>query len=74
MDHEAICDCPFKDTCETYADPLIGESRKGPDGLGCAGVNDIYRRKHCKTFGCRYLSMVLSDMIGLAGTKGRGTT
>lgn len=63
MDHEAICDCPFMDRCQTYADPLVGRSRKGPSGLGCTGRNDLYRRQHCKTFGCAYLSMVLSGLI-----------
>ena len=64
MDHEAICNCPFMDTCETYADTLVAEARKGPDGLGCRGTGDLHRREHCKPFACRYLTMVLAGMIG----------
>ena len=63
MDHEAICNCPFMDTCETYADDLVPGARKGPDGLGCAGASDTHRREHCKTFACRYLTSVFADMI-----------
>jgi len=63
MDHEAVCDCPFKAKCQTYNDPLIHRLRKGPHGLGCVGRNDVYRGKHCKTFACGYLSMVLSEML-----------
>ena len=64
MDHEQVCDCPFRDTCATFNDPLIDQRRKGPDGLGCRGRNDIYRGKHCRIFRCTYLSMVFSDAIG----------
>ena len=63
MDHETVCNCPFMDTCETYADPLVAEARKGPEGRGCTGANDEHRRKHCKPFACRYLSMILSGMF-----------
>lgn len=63
MDHEAIRDCPFRDRCQTYKDTLVPRSRKGPNGLGCAGRSDIYRGKHCNTFTCAYLSMVVSGMI-----------
>lgn len=63
MDHAAVCDCPFKDTCETYADKLIGKARKGSKGFGCEGQSDLHRRKHCKGFRCKYLSLVLSDML-----------
>ena len=63
MDHEAICDCPFMDHCETFGDPLIDKVRKGPDGLGCRDQNDIYRGRHCRTFACAYLSMVVSDVL-----------
>ena len=64
MGHETVCDCIFINTCETYADSLIIEARKGKAGLGCTDANDIHRRQHCKTFACRYLSMVLADMMG----------
>ena len=63
MDHEAICDCPFMARCETHADPLIGEKRKGPDGLGCQGQSDTYRGKHCRSFACAYLSIVVADAL-----------
>jgi len=61
MDHEAICDCPFRERCATFNDPLIDEARKGPLALGCRGQNDIYRAKHCRTFACAYLSAVVSE-------------
>jgi len=64
MDHEAICDCPFKDTCQTFRDPMVASCEKGPAGRGCEGVNDIHRRRHCRAFACKYLSIVLSDMMG----------
>jgi len=63
MDHETICDCAFRDTCVTYADPLIDKWRKGSKGFGCEDRSDFYRSKHCKSFGCRYLSVVLSDIV-----------
>lgn len=63
MDHETMCDCPFADHCQTYADPLIDKTRKGPTGFGCRGQNDIYRGKHCHVFACAYLSMVVSDVL-----------
>ena len=63
MDHEVICDCSFKDTCGTYSDRLIDEWRKGPKGFGCHGRSDFYRSRHCKTFSCRYLSVILSDIL-----------
>ena len=61
MDHQAICDCGFRGHCETYNDSLIDDARKGPGGLGCREQSDIYRGKHCRTFACSYLSMVISD-------------
>ncbi len=61
MGHENICDCPFKDHCAAFDDPLIDDDRKGSNGLGCRGQNDIYRGKHCRKFACAYLSMVVSD-------------
>lgn len=63
MDHEAICDCPFRDGCQTFSDPLVDDRRKGPDGLGCARQNDVYRGEHCRTFRCAVLSMVVSDVL-----------
>ena len=63
MDHEAICDCAFRDRCETFSDPLIDGRRKGPEGFGCVQQSDVHRGKHCRTFGCAYLSMVLSDAL-----------
>lgn len=63
MDHEALCDCQFVDTCPTFADKLIREARKGPDGLGCRERNDHYRARHCRTFACAYLSAVVSDVL-----------
>lgn len=63
MDHEAICDCPFRSCCATFSDPLIDDGRKGPDGMGCLRQSDVYRTKHCKTFCCTYLSTVLSDVL-----------
>ena len=61
VDHEAICDCPFMDHCQTYTDPLIGKGRKGPEGMGCHVQNDVYRGKHCRKFALTYLTMVLED-------------
>jgi len=63
MDHDAICDCAFKGTCGTYADPLIDVRRKGPEGFGCEARSDFHRSRHCKTFSCRYLSVILSDIL-----------
>lgn len=63
MDHDVICDCLFKGTCETYADPLIARSTKTSNGCGCQGQTDLYRSRHCKNFRCKYLSVVLSDML-----------
>jgi len=63
MEHDKICDCPFKDRCETYADPLIDASRKGIAGLGCTGQDNFYRSRHCKTFSCKYLCVLLADML-----------
>ncbi len=64
MDHDKICDCMFKDDCSTYSDPLIDSVMKGPAGFGCTDRNDHYRREHCKSFDCKYLSAMLSDMLG----------
>ena len=64
MDHEIVCDCLFISTCETYADEMVTDARKASTGMGCTQTNDIHRRQHCKTFACRYLSMVMADMIG----------
>lgn len=61
MDHESICDCRFLEQCETFADSLIGRDRKGAGGFGCYGQDDVYRSKHCRTFTCSYLCMVLTD-------------
>ena len=63
MDHEAICDCHFRQRCETFRDPLIDDDRKGPEGHGCVGQSDLYRGKHCKSFTCSYLTMVLTDAL-----------
>ncbi len=63
MDHESICNCQFREHCETFIDPLIDKARKGPTGLGCREQNDLYRAKHCHTFSCAYLSLVLSDAL-----------
>jgi hypothetical protein len=63
MDHEAICDCPFLARCASFGDPLISEDRKGPRGMGCTGQSDLYRSRHCRSFGCQYLSMVISDAM-----------
>jgi len=63
MSHEAVCDCQFMDHCATFNDSLVDELRKGPAGLGCRGQDDIYRSKHCRTFACSYLSMVVSDVL-----------
>jgi len=64
MDHQAVCDCPFKGQCATYRDRLIPAAQKDADGLGCEGQNDLYRSEHCRTFACKYLASVLGDMIG----------
>jgi hypothetical protein len=63
MDHETICDCLFKAHCETYHDPLIAADRKGPDQLGCVGAIDVHRAKHCRSFACKYLCVVLTDAL-----------
>ena len=63
MDHDAICDCPFQEHCQTHADPLVDEARKGPEGMGCTGANDHHRQRHCKAFACQYLAVVFSDLI-----------
>ena len=63
MQHAAVSECPFKDTCETCADPLIAEVRKGSKGLGCEGQNDYHRSRHCKSFRCKYLSVALSELL-----------
>jgi len=63
MDHEAICDCPFMEECSTFNDRLISQAQKGPEGMGCVDQNDVYRSKHCKSFSCKYLSVMLSDML-----------
>ena len=63
MDHEVICSCQFMDQCQTFNDSLIGEERKGPSGFGCRSQSDFYRGKHCRTFACAYLSIVLSDAM-----------
>ena len=71
-DHETICDCQFKQHCESFADLLIEEHQKGPSGFGCHGQNDLHRSKHCKTFRCNYMCMVFSDGLKqLAGSKTR---
>jgi len=71
MDHDVICDCAFAGTCQTYADPLIAESHKGPEGCGCAGQTDFYRSRHCRSFRCKYLSAMLSEMLN-PGAKPTG--
>ena len=63
VDHETICNCRFMDRCETFNDPLIDEARKGPGGSGCRGRDDFYRGRHCRTFACAYLSVVISDAV-----------
>jgi len=69
MDHEAVCDCQFAEHCQTFNDPLIDEARKGPEGLGCRGQNDIHRGKHCRTFACAYLSLVVTDALKQPAVK-----
>lgn len=63
MDHAAICNCMFKDTCETYADELIRKAMKRGKGLGCEGQSDFHRTLHCKSFRCKRLSLAFSDML-----------
>jgi len=63
MDHDETCDCHFQRSCATFNDSLIEDARKGPEGFGCRGGNDVYRGKHCRTFRCSYLTMVLSDTL-----------
>jgi hypothetical protein len=63
MDHEAICDCQFRGHCPTFGDPLVDDERKGPAGFGCRSQSDRYRGRHCRTFACAYLSMVVSDAL-----------
>ncbi len=74
MDHEAICDCPFKDTCQTYADPMVQACEKGPAGRGCEGVSDEHRREHCKAFTCKYLTVVLASLMGGRSAGGSKAT
>lgn len=61
MDQCTVCDCQFRDHCSTFADPLIRDERKGPEGLGCQGQTNEYRAHHCQVFACSYLSMVVCD-------------
>lgn len=63
VDHETVCDCRFADKCETFKDSLIDDERKGPEGFGCREQHDLYRGKHCRTFACAYLSLVLTDAV-----------
>ena len=63
MDHTAICNCPFRETCDTYVDPLIDGSMKGDSGFGCAGQDNFYRTRHCKSFRCKALSVLLTDVM-----------
>jgi hypothetical protein len=63
MDRQTICDCCFKDHCQTFSDPLIEQARKGAAGLGCRGQNDLHRARHCRTFRCASLSLVLNDLL-----------
>ncbi len=68
MDHEAVCGCGFVETCQTHADALIDPSRKTRLGFGCEEQTDQYRSRHCKAFSCRYLSMLLSDILSPEST------
>ena len=63
MDHEALCDCPFVDRCSTFSDPLIDRVRKGPEGFGCHDQNDHHRGRHCRTFRCSYLTLLVADAL-----------
>ena len=72
MDHEAICDCPFLGHCATFSDRLIDPARKTAGGLGCRGENDVYRGRHCHTFSCSYLSIVISDALRPPGRGAAG--
>ena len=74
MDHEAICDCPFKDSCQTFDDPMVAGCEKGAAGRGCQGASDIHRRSHCRAFACKYLSTVLSQMMAADKTPGANTS
>ena len=63
MDHERVCDCQFKATCQTFNDPLIEAEYKTACGHGCVQQTDYYRGKHCKAFRCAYLMAVVSDVF-----------
>ncbi len=63
MDRERVCDCQFKDTCQTFNDPLIAAKQKTADGHGCVGQTDYYRGSHCRVFSCAYLTVVVSDAL-----------
>ena len=67
MQYEKVRNCPFAGKCATYCDPLVDDARKGADGLGCVGRSDVYRSRHCKGFACKYLSVVLSEVVRLRG-------
>jgi hypothetical protein len=64
MDHEARRDCPFLGRCDTFRDRLIREDRKGPKGFGCRKQTDVFRSRHCHSFRCMYLTMVITDALG----------
>ncbi len=68
MDRERVCGCQFKDTCQTFNDPLIDAKQKTADGHGCVEQSDFYRAKHCQVFRCAYLVTVVSDALGSAPT------
>lgn len=72
MDHEEVGDCRYLGRCPAYRDGLIDSASKGPEGRGCTGQNDLYRGKHCKTFGCSYLIDVLRDALRQPAPKATG--
>jgi hypothetical protein len=53
----------FMRECETFGDRLIDDDKKGPNGFGCREQSDTYRSRHCRTFACAYLSMVITDAL-----------
>lgn len=71
MDHDVACDCPFRDACATYTDPMIDGSRAQRKNRGCLDQSDVYRNTHCGTFRCMYLTQVVSQVLGHKAAAGR---
>ena len=71
MDRERVCDCQFKETCQTFNDPLIEARCKSASGHGCVQQTDYYRGEHCRVFRCACLMTVLSDVFRHAPAQPR---